>query len=139
MEKRTPEELAAYLREMAEEVPVELAGIGVEHEALTAAADMLEGGTFELVEWTELRDAEEIQVDAGEFGTWELEVEDPLEGIMVVVPDYDMLNQAGVEEAAKIAEILVERSREILKAAGWQGEVILVPSNIKLMRFRRKS
>jgi hypothetical protein len=115
-------------------------------EALEAEVEQLKGeSVFELVEWTELRDGKEVVVDTSRFGdgqflspkVWRLQVKGPLEGIMVVVPSYEELTQAGPAMMDQVAEIILKSAKRVLRESGWEGEVILVPSNIKLLRFRR--
>jgi len=71
-----------------------------------------------------------------EFGSVEDDpycvVRGPIEGVLiVVVPNDDLraLNVAGRTES------FVVRCTEVLKEAGWEGDVLFLPDNLKLARF----
>lgn len=91
-----------------------------------------EGEWYELVEWDELVDG---KVERREGVT--TEIKGPLENIMFVVPDAKMLRQYDYETSVQAAQNIHESAKKALRDSGWEGDVILVPSDIKLMRIRK--
>jgi len=97
-----------------------------------------EEGAYEIVEWEELVDGETMTHFTEDDNRSRFEVRGPLGNVMVVVPDSRVLEEGGPVVMAEKAEAILKASKRVLKDTGWDGEVILVPSDIKLMRLRRR-
>jgi len=95
-----------------------------------------EEGVYEVVGWDELVDGKEMTHFDGDGGS-RFEVKGPLQNVMVVVPDREAL---GAESRwDKVAETVLDSAKRTLKEAGWEGDIILVTPDIKLMRLKRRA
>lgn len=97
-----------------------------------------EEGVYEVVEWDELVDGKEMKHFMEGDRDIAFEVRGPLNNIMVIVPDSRMMDQAGPIAMGELAHRVLEAAKTALKHNGWEGGVILVPSDIKLMRLKRR-
>lgn len=96
-----------------------------------------EEGVYEIMEWEELVDGQTMTHFEGDEKI-DFEVRGPLNKVMVVVPMRRVLEEAGPIAMGQLAHRILESAKKALKSNGWDGGVILVPSDIKLMRLKRR-
>jgi|WetSurMetagenome_2_1015567.scaffolds.fasta_scaffold407142_2 hypothetical protein len=91
-------------------------------------------------------EAEEVWYEVTDWAAKEADVElkvphttvrGPIENLMVVVLDREVLQDVGFERFVSHARNVRERAIEALRHAGWFGDVALVTSDVKLVRFKK--
>lgn len=94
-----------------------------------------EGTWYEVAEWRELIDSEEKTFEKGDLRT-NFKIKGPLDKVMVVEVDDAWLDGVGdYFDQSRVCEAILDRAKKALEQAGWEHPVILLPSNIRLMRL----